>query len=330
MLLTNYEYENASTSLELKDSGADTYLAQGIKVNRTTSVGTVYLYLTVTGAPGGYVYVEIEDSGHNSVDNGISEGVPVASLSAGWNAFTFDQDARPVISNDTKNYIALKHSGYTYGASDNVAWSCDQSAPHYIRGVGETYNTGTWSVIGTDTDFVFRVYSGFRTTIYSKLNEIEALMRNLTDLGRFTDTTVPTVSNVMDSEDTVADMIDGWLIGAGVTAPLTDSDAQNIIRRYANHCVGLECELTQNTTGFTNQSDRTRAGALKLLCDTLRLDLEAKGNITSALLSLEDSVSASGADGLTAGMVDVSDRDDRDDDTTLIQPLFKIKDFQRP
>ena len=329
MLLTNYEYENASTSLELKDSGADTYLAQGIKSYRTTNIGTVYLYLTPTGSPGGYVYVEVQDNVNAVVDNGTSFGIPVESLVVGWNAFTFDGDARPLISSETQHYIALKHSGYTYGAAANVAWSCDQDSPHYTRGVGKTYNVA-WAALGTDTDFIFRVYSGFRTTIYSKMNEIEALMRNLTDLGRFTDTTVPTVSNVMDSEDTVADMIDGWLIGAGVTAPLTDSDAQNIIRRYANHCVGLECELTQNTTGFTNQSDRTRAGALKLLCDTLRLDLEAKGNITSALLSLEDSVSASGADGLTAGMVDVSDRDDRDDDTTLIQPLFKIKDFQRP
>ena len=33
---------------------------------------------------------------------------------------------------------------------------------------------------------------------------------------------------------------------------------------------------------------------------------------------------------MTAGMVDVSDRDDRDEDTTLIQPKFKIEDWTRP
>jgi len=329
MLLTSYEYANASTSVALTSSGADQYLSQGIKVNRTTNVGTVYLYLTVTGAPGGYVYVEIEDGGHNSADGGISNGIPVTSLESGWNAFTFDKDARPVISNNTKNYISLKHSGYTYGAAANVTWSCDQAAPHYTRGVGETYNTGVWSAIATGTDFVFKIYSGFRTTVYSRLNEVEALMRNLTDSGRFTDTTVPTVSNVMDFEDTVADMIDGWLAGAGVTAPLTDDTAKNVIRSYANHCTARECEMTQNTIGFTSQSDRTRAGAFNMLCETLRNDLKSGGNITDALLSLEDSISIGGGSGLTAGMVDKDDRDDRDDDTTLIQPLFKINDWKR-
>lgn len=329
MLLTNYEYENASTSIELKDTGADTYLAQGIKVNRTTRVGTIYLYLTPTGAPGGYVYLEIQDNANGVVENGTSEGVPVTSLSAGWNAFTFDQDARPIVSKDAQHYIALKHSGYTYGASDNVAWSCDQSSPHYIRGVGKTYNA-SWTTIGTDTDFIFRVYSGYRTVTYSRMTEIEALVRNLTLGGRFTDTTNPTVSSVMDFEDTVADMIDGWLLGSSITAPLTDSTAQNIIRSYANHCVALECEMTQNTSGFTNQSGRTRAGSFKIMCDILKDDLADGGNISDALQEAQDSESVSGADGLTAGMIEESERDDRDDDTDLIQPTFKNDMWLRP
>ena len=329
MLLTNYEYANASTALALKSSGADTYLAQGIKINRTTSVGSVYVYLTPSGTPGGYFYIEIQDGSNVLVTDGTSLGVPVTSLSAGWNEFTFDQDARPTLSDGTQYYIALKHSGYTYSTTNNVTWSCDQSAPHYTRGVGKTYNVA-WAALATGTDFIFRVYSGTRTTIYSRLNEVEALIRHLTTSGKFDDASVPTVSNVMDFEDTVADMIDGWLTGAGITAPLTDDTAKSVIRSYANHCVARECEMTQNTTGFTNQSDRTKAGAFNLLCETLREDLETGGNIADALLNLEDGISASGADGLTAGMIDVDDRDDRDDDDTLIQPLFKIKDFQRP
>jgi len=328
MLLTNYEYSNASTALALKTTGADTYLAQGIKINRATSVGSVYVYLTPSGTPGGYLYIEIQDTSNALITDGTSLGVPVTSLSAGWNEFTFDQDARPSLSDDTQYYIAIKHSGYTYSAANNVTWACDQSAPHYTRGVGKTYNA-SWTALAIGTDFIFRIYSGTRTTIYSRLNEVEALMRNLTASGRFTSATVPTVSNVMDFEDTVADMIDGWLTGAGVTAPLTDSTAKNVIRSYANHCVARECEMTQNTIGFTNQSDRTRAGAFNILCDTLRKDLEDGGNITDALLDLEDSISIGGGSGLTAGMVDKDDRDDRDDDTTLIQPLFKINDWKR-
>ena len=330
MLLTNYEYANASTSVALTSSGADTYLAQGIKVNRTINIGTVYVYLTITGAPGGYVYIEIEDGGHNAIDNGVSEGIPVTSLTDGWNAFTFDRDARPIISNDTQSYISLKHSGYTYGASANVAWSCDQVSPHYTRGVGETYNAGTWTAIGTGTDFIFRVYSGYRTTIYSRVNEVESLMRNLTKDGRFTEGTNPTVSSVMDFEETVSDAIDGWLAGAGITAPLSSDTSKSMIRYYANQCVALECEMTQNTSGFTSQSGRTRAGAFKLMCDVLMKDLADGGNIADALLETEDDIQIGGGDGLTAGMIEDSERDDRDDDTTLIQPQFKTDMWDRP
>jgi hypothetical protein len=128
----------------------------------------------------------------------------------------------------------------------------------------------------------------------------------------------------------VADMIDGWLTGAGITAPLTSETSKNIIRAYANQCVALECEMTQSTSGFTNQSGRTRAGAFKIMCDILRNDLAEGGNITDALLEVEDDIQIGGGDGLTAGMIEDSDRDDRDDDTTLIQPLFKNDMWDRP
>ena len=328
MLLTNYEYAYASTAIALKSSGADTYLAQGIKINRTTSVGSIYVYLTPSGTPGGYLYIEIQDSSNVLITDGTSFGVPVTSLSAGWNEFTFDQDARPTLSDDTQYYIAIKHSGYTYSATDNVTWACDQSAPHYTRGVGKTYNV-SWAAIATATDFIFRIYSGSRTTTYSRLSEVESLVRIITDAGRFTNSTNPTVANVMDFEDTVADTIDGWLLGAGITAPLTDSTAKNMIRYYANHCVALECELTQNTVGFTSDSDQTKAGALRLICDLLKKDLEKGGNIASALLSAQDGLSVGGGDGLTAGMIDVDDLDDRDEDTALVQPIFKIGDWKR-
>ena len=121
----------------------------------------------------------------------------------------------------------------------------------------------------------------------------------------------------------VADKIDGWLIGAGVTAPLTSSTALSIVRPYANQCTALECEMTQNTAGFTSESGRTKAGAFNLMCDILRKDLEKKGSITDALLDAQDDVQFGASEGLTAGMIEEDDRDDRDEDTDLIQPLFK-------
>ena len=323
MLLTSYEEGNISTTVALTSSSDDQNLAQGIKIYRVTPIGTVYLYLTPSGTPGGYVYVEIQDNSNSALKNGTSEAIPVTSLVTGWNAFTFDRDARPIIADDTQHYVALKHSGYTYSSSNNVKWSCDQSTPHYTRGVGKTYDGATWSAISTGTDFIFKLYSGYRTSVYSKINEVEALVKNLTNLGRFDDSNSPiTATAVLDFEETVADAIDGWLKGAGITAPL-GSDAQSIVRSYANQCVALECEMTQNTAGFTNQSERTRAGAFKIMCDTLKNDLAEGGPISDALRDEQDDISAGGGDGLTAGMIEDSDRDERDEDTSLIQPIFK-------
>jgi hypothetical protein len=59
------------------------------------------------------------------------------------------------------------------------------------------------------------------------------------------------------------------------------------------------------------------------MCDILRKDLEKKGSITDALLDAQDDVQLGASEGLTAGMIEEDDRDDRDEDTDLIQPIFK-------
>ena len=323
MLLANYESTNISTTVTLTSTGANQQLAQGIKARRVASIGMVYVYLALTGAPGGYLYVDILDSSHVTVTNGVSNAIPSASITAGWNVFYYDRDARPSLAASTLYYISIKHSGYTADASNYVAWSCDQSSPHYILGVGEQYSGAAWAAISTVTDFVFRVYSGYRTTIYSRIDEIEPMIKELTTAGVLDTSSTVTARAVMDFEELVADKIDGWLIGAGITAPLTETVAQSIVRPYANQCTALECLMTQNTSGFTTESGRTKAGTFNLMCDILRKDLASKGTITDALLESEDDIEFGGSDGLTAGMVEADDRDDRDEDDDLIQPMFK-------
>ena len=323
MLLANYESTNISTTVTITSAGANQTLAQGTKLRRVANVGMVYVYLTLTGAPGGYLYVDILDSSHVTVTNGVSNAIPAASITAGWNVFYYDRDARPSLAASTLYYVSLKHSGYTADASNYVAWSCDQSSPHYILGVGEQYSGSAWAALVTGTDFVFRIYSGYRATVYSKIDEVEALSKSLTTGGTFDTASPVTAKSAMDFEEVVADKIDGWLTGAGITAPLTATTAQSIMRPYANQCVALECEMTQNTAGFTSESGRTKAGAFNLMCDILRKDLAAKGTITDALLETQDDVQFGGGEGLTAGMVESDDRDERNDDSDLIQPLFK-------
>ena len=323
MLLTVYDSENISTTITLTSASANQQLSQGIKARRAGVVGMVYVYLTLVGAPGGYLYIDVESSSHAAVTNGASNAIPTASVTAGWNVFYYDRDARPALTAGTQFYISLKHSGYTQDATNYVAWSCDQSSPHYVLGVGEQYSGAAWAAITPGTDFVFKVYSGYRTAVYSKLDEVEALSKSLTTSGSFDTASAVTAKSALDFEESVADKIDGWLTGAGVTVPLTSATAQSIVRPYANQCVALECEMTQNTAGFTSESGRTKAGAFNLMCDILRKDLMSKGTIADALLETQDDVQFGGSEGLTAGMIESDDRDERDNDSDLIQPLFK-------
>jgi hypothetical protein len=328
MLLTQYDDQN--TTITLTSSGADQQLAQGFQFKRDANIGRVYLHLSVTGTPGGYLQIEIQsdDSGVPSgtaIDAGASEPILVSEAESGTlNAFHFDLDDRPAGSANTQYHIVLKSgAGYTQDASNYVAIGGDQTTPHYTRGAGSTYDGADWTTIATDTDFTFSMYSGTNREVYSVIREVEALTRHLTNAGKYDSTTVPTSANVMDFEESVSAMIDGWLKGAGVQTPITSSDSQKILRNYANYCVALNCEMTQRTAGFRSQESDTRAAAFRNMCYDLKRDTEKNGPITKTIKGSDPSSSA----GLTCGMIDVTERENRQDDDTIIQPRFEVGMF---
>jgi len=326
MLLT--QYETTSESVTLSSSGANNQLAQGFKTHRDVPIGRVYLYLAITGAPGGYLQAKIydDDSAPSSqIKNGASDPVLCSGITTGWVSFDFNMDARPEVNDAQQMYIVLTGAGgYSADGSNYIALYGDQTVPHYVDGAGYTYDA-SWSALGTATDFAFKVYSGRQQYVYSNLRDIEHLsapMTQSTDSKRFNFDSTPSIEAVLDHEESVARKIDSWLTGAGLTAPLTSSSDIDVISSSANYCVALECELMHRTAGFWTKEGNTRAAALRNMCNGLREDLKNNGVLYNALKNEQDSSPISGSDALTAGQIDAGERDDRAADDDIIQPTF--------
>jgi len=327
------QYTIISESVELSSSGADNQLAQGFKIQRDVPIGRVYLYLTILGAPGGYLQAKIysDSSGPSSqITNGASDPVLCSDIDTGWVAFDFNMDARPEVSDAAQMYIVLASAGgYAADATNYIALHGDQTVPHYVDGSGYTYNV-SWAGVSTATDFAFKIYSGRQQYVYSNIRDVEhisAPMTQNTDSRRFNFDSTPSIEAVLDHEESVARKIDSWLAGAGIDTPLTADADIDIVQGNANYCVALECEMMHRTAGFWTKEGSTRAAALRKMCNDLHDDLKNNGIIYSALKNEQDDSPISGSDALTAGQIDSDDRDDRAADSEIIQPAFSANQW---
>ena len=337
MLLAEYASSNYDTDITLTHTGANQQLAQGFRVSRDCVVGRIYVYLTLTGSPDGYVYLEIQsdDGGipnKTALTSGASEYKRCTSISDGMNYFDWPLDERPELEAKHKYHVVLKSSGYTQDSSNLVAMGGDQSSPHYNNGAGSTYDGTDWTAIGTATDFTFQIYSGHSITTYSNIREVEALTRHLTTSGKFTNSPSagkPTAADVMDFEDTTSQMIDGWLAAAGITPPLTATTSKAMVKQGANYCVVLNVEMTQVSAGFKTENSDTRAGAARTMCMQLQKQI-MDGALKDALKQEEGGADVSGVDALTAGQIDSDERDSRVDNDDIVQPIFSTGMFNNP
>jgi len=332
MLITSYSTYNTDVDIDT----TNTQLAQSFKSTRDIPVGRVYLYLTVTGDPGGYLYVEIQEDSDGLpngevIDSGTSNPVLISGITAGLTAIDFDVDARPVLTgNETYHLVVRTSTAYTADASNYVSVGADQTDPYYTKGSASEYASATWSAISPTTVFDFSVYTSTRTSgFYSSLQQVEALTKSLTksSSGKYTADTIPTITEVVDFQDDVAEMLDGLLKGVGLEPPISDSGI-SVIKLYANNCVAQQCEMTQMTAGFRAENSDTRAAAFKAVCNTLVKDLTEGGSITTSIKAIETGGTASGAEAVSAGSILVEERDAYADDDTLIQPLFKVDMFR--
>lgn len=332
MLITKYEIQNIGLTL---DSTTE-QLAQGIKATRDISVGVINLYLGITGIPGGYVYLEIQEDADGlpaniPIDNGVS--LPILSsaiTTAGEYSFVFETDVQPILLGNTPYHIVIKTANYTADATNYIQWYADQLTPHYQKGTASSYDGTTWTTITTTTSFYFSVYSSNRITNYPSLQQIESLTKSLTASasGKYDTTTIPSITEVLAFQDDVTAMLDGLLVGAGIAVPITEASV-GIIRLYANNCVAMQCEMTQMSAGFRSDNSDTRAAAFKRMCDTLVNDLTSGGNITEAIKQIETGADVSGVGGLSAGTVFADERAENEANDNVVQSTFKVGMFRQ-
>lgn len=332
MLITDYGVYNTDIAIDT----TNTQLAQGFKCTRDVPVGRVYLYLTVTGTPGGYLYIEIQEDSDGLpngevIDNGTSNPVLISGITTGLTAIDFDVDARPMLTgNETYHIVVRTSTTYTADASNYVSVGVDQDDPYYTKGAASEYASATWGAISPAAAFNFYVYTSSRTSgFYSSLQQIEALTKSLTksSSGKYTADTIPTITEVVDFQDDVAEMLDGLLKGVGLEPPVSDASV-SIIRLHANNCVAQQCEMTQMTAGFRAENSDTRAAAFRAVCNTLVKDLAEGGIITASIKAIETGGTVSGAEAVSAGGIYAEERDEYAGDENIIQPLFRVDMFR--
>lgn len=333
MLLLEYDSANRDTGIDLASTGADQQLGQRFKLRRAAPVGKVQLWLKKVGSPTGYLQCEIQTSDTSSnpseTDIGASSGVSMSDVgsSYGWVSFDFDIDARPKLQANIDYHIVLKSSGYTYtDGTTEIVLGVDSTNNFFVLGEAETFDGTNWSNYSTDSDCCFRLYSKSRT-VYSNLTEVEGLTRHLTDNGtyNFDSASKVKISQVMDFEESVANEIDGWLAGAGFSTPVTDTTAKTVLRSYANAGTAFWCEMTQTTAAFREaRGAGTRTGAFYRLYTSLRDGLQEGEEMVDTFVSLGLGRTTLGAlgKGLTSGGIEDDDRDDWEDDDTLVRPKF--------
>ena len=343
MKLIEYGSDNRSTDVKLTSSGTGQKLAQRFSLKRSAPIGRARLYLKRVGSPTGYLYCVIysDSSGlpDAAVTNGTSDAIPMADVGTtqGFINFDFDLDARPELDSATDYHVALEHSGYTYAAgTTEIMWGVDQSSPHFTRGEGEQYTGSAWADISTASDFCMQIFSGRRTAdTYSMLSSVERTQRHQTDSGVFKYTATSSVSPtiVYDFDEEVAEEIDGWFAGAGFSTPVTNASAQKMIRGAANAGVEMGLELVERTSGFrAERGADTKTGAFRTRYYGLRDDLADGEEFVDALVALGMARTTTGnlSAGLSAGGILSADLDDQEDDTDLIQPMFKKSMWNNP
>lgn len=341
MLLVEQASQDSGEDLA-SGSVANAQLGQRFQLYRPSTIGKISLYLKRVGSPAGYLYCEVQSTTSDNpsgtaLSSGTSTSVLCSSLatSYGWIDFDLPANDRPTVPAKVSRHIVLRSSGYTYSDGvTEVIWGVDATSPSFQPGEGETYEAkaAIWSNLSSGGDFAFKLYSRTRS-VYSKLTSIEAFTRLYTDSGTYSTGTTPSIMEVMDFEEDVADEVDSWLAGAGFDTPLTNTEALNMIRPYTNAGVAFLIEMTAAQAGFSGErATDTRAGAFRMMYYELRNGLMDGGEFVDSLTALGLSRVAAGnlGRGLTSGGWLESEADDYTDSDTHIQKIFSRGQWDNP
>ena len=149
---------------------------------------------------------------------------------------------------------------------------------------------------------------------YGSVAGVAALVKHLCNsAGTFDDTTAPTLAEVEAFIDQGSDTLNGWLARARYVIPVTQTDAVQVLARYANYYGAGMAELSQRSAGYAADDPNRRENKFFALFDRAEAYIES-----GALAQLGATVSAAGLpppfSGLRVGGQTASNQ--------LLRPIF--------
>lgn len=154
-----------TTDHSLRDTATNTQIAQGFKLNVSSTVTKVKLWLKKTGTPGGTdtvtLAIQSDSSGvpsGSAITNGTATSVDISdtiTTSYSWVIFTFSTP--PSLTAGTQYHLVLS-GAFTVNSSNYISWGIDNYDVIYPDGSMSVYDATTWTTEAT-FDACFEVYT---------------------------------------------------------------------------------------------------------------------------------------------------------------------------
>lgn len=157
-----------TTDYALRDTATRTQISQGFKVNTSSTVTKVRLWLKKTGTPAGTdtitLVIQTDSSGvpsGSAVTNGTATAVDISdtlTTSYAWVIFTFA--TAPSLTAGTQYHLVLQ-GAFTVSDTNYIMWGVDNFDVIYADGSMSVYDATTWTTeIGYDACFEVYITNG--------------------------------------------------------------------------------------------------------------------------------------------------------------------------
>lgn len=148
-----------TTDYALRDAATRTQISQGFKVNTSSTVTKVRLWLKKTGTPAGTdtitLVIQTDNAGipsGSAVTNGTSIALDISdttglTTSYSWVTFTFTTN--PSLTSGTQYHLVLQ-GAFTIDGANYISWGVDNYDVIYANGAMSVYDATTWT---TETNY---------------------------------------------------------------------------------------------------------------------------------------------------------------------------------
>jgi len=154
---------------------------------------------------------------------------------------------------------------------------------------------------------------------YGTVAGVAAYVKRLANEDATFDTdTTPTLTEVEEFINQTSDVLNGWLVRAGYVIPVTQADAVNVLKRWANLGAAGLTELSQRAGGYDAEDENRRENKFLKMFEAAEAYIESGAlaalGATQVADSLPSPVSGLRVGGTTAGGLP-------------LRPIFKRRGF---